>query len=145
VAAQLAQAGWTGVKDAFFGERGGYYSGVSSVNRLERVTENLGKKYHVEQVFKPYPGGKPTHAPTDAALAVVRKHNFNTDDIEEVILHLSPPAAAIHYAKPYIVGDYPTMNALWSYYYAVASTLVRRSSKNENYTDEFILDPEVKP
>ena len=59
-------------------------------------------------------------------------------------MHLSPPAAAVHYSKPYLVGDYPPMNALWSYYYAVASALVRKSSKNENYTDEYILDPKVQ-
>jgi len=143
VAAQLAQVGWTGVKDAFFG-RGGYYPGIASVNHPERVTEHLGEKYYVEQVFKPYPGGKPTHAPTDSALAIVRKHDINTDDIAEVILHLSPPATAMHYAKPYIIGEYPTMNALWSYYFAVASTLVRKSSRNENYTEENILDPQVQ-
>jgi 2-methylcitrate dehydratase PrpD len=144
MAAELAGAGWTGVKDAFFGARGGYYPGESSVNHIERVTEGLGKKYYVEQVFKPYPGGKPTHAPTDAALAIARKNDINVDDIEEVILRLSPPAAAVHYAKPYVVGDYPTMNALWSYYFAVASSLLRKSSKDENYTSELILDPRLQ-
>lgn len=143
VSAQMAQAGWSGVRDAFFG-RGGYYPGIESVNHPERVTKYLGQRYYVEQVFKPYPGGKPTHAPTDAALAVVRKHSFNIEDIQEVILHLSPPATAMHYAKPYTVGEYPTMNALWSYYFAVASTLVRKCSRNENYTEENILDPRVQ-
>jgi 2-methylcitrate dehydratase PrpD len=143
ISAQMAQVGWTGVKDAFFG-RGGYFPGVESVNHPERVTDFLGQKYYVEQVFKPYPGGKPTHAPTDAALAVVRKHSFNIEDVQEVILHLSPPATAMHYAKPYVVGEYPTMNALWSYYFAVASTLVRKSSRNENYTENNILDPRVQ-
>jgi 2-methylcitrate dehydratase PrpD len=143
-AAQLAQAGWVGPKDAFFGERGGYYPGTASCNRIDRVTADLGKRYHVEQVFKPYPGGKPTHAPTDAAIALATKNNINIDDIEEVLLHLSPPATAMHYAKSYIVGDYPTMNALWSYYFSVASALMRRSSKNQNFTREYILDPRLQ-
>ncbi|MFB0558911.1 MAG: MmgE/PrpD family protein, partial [Dehalococcoidales bacterium] len=97
-AAQLARAGWPGVKDPFFGERGGYYPGLASCNRRERITEGLGKKYHVEQVFKPYPGGRPTNAPTEAALAIVSQHDINVDDIEEVVLHLSPQAAAVHYS-----------------------------------------------
>ena len=143
VAAQMAKAGWTGVKNAFFGN-GGYYSRIESVNHPERVIEYLGKEYYVEQVFKPYPGGKPTHAPTDAALAVARKNDINVDNIAEVILHLSPPATAMHYAKPYVVGEYPTMNALWSYYYAVASALVRKASNNSSYTEEAILDPRVQ-
>jgi 2-methylcitrate dehydratase PrpD len=143
-AAQLARAGWPGVKDPFFGERGGYYPGLASCNRPERITDGLGKKYHVEQVFKPWPGGRPTNAPTEAALAIVSKYDINTDDIEEVVLHLSKPAAAVHYSKPYIIGDYPTMNALWSFYFAVASTLYRKSSKDENFTDEKIRDPKLQ-
>ncbi len=143
-AAQLAKAGWPGVKDPFFGERGGYYPGLASCNRPERITEGLGKKYHVEQVFKPWPGGRPTNAPTEAALAIVSKHDINTDDIKEVILHLSNAAAAVHYSKPYIIGDYPIMNALWSFYFTVASALYRKSSKNENFTDEKIRDPKLQ-
>ena len=143
-AAQLARARWPGVKDPFFGERGGYYPGLASCNRPERITEGLGKKYIVEQVFKPWPGGRPTNAPTEAALAIVSKHYINTDDIDEVVLHLSDAAAAVHYSKPYIIGDYPTMNALWSFYFAVASTLYRKSSKNENFTDEKIRDPKLQ-
>lgn len=143
-AALLAAAGWTGVKDALFGERGGYYPGFGSVGHPERVLGNLGKVYHVEKVFKPYPGGKPTHAPTDAALAIVRKNDIDTDDITEVILHLSPPATAAHYAKAYMVGDYPTMNALWSYYFCVASALYNKSSVDANYTTEKILDPKLQ-
>ncbi|MDE3076767.1 MAG: MmgE/PrpD family protein, partial [Chloroflexota bacterium] len=105
---------------------------------------DLGRRYHVEQVFKPYPGGKPTHAPTDAALTLARRHDLDVDDIEEVLLRLSPPATAVHYAKPYVVGDYPTMNALWSYYFTVASALVRKRSVNESFMPESILDPHVQ-
>jgi len=143
-AAQLAMAGWAGVKDPFFGERGGYYPGLSSCNRAERIWQDLGKKHIVEQVFKPWPGGRPTNAPTQAALAIVNKNEFNTDDITDVILFLSPAAAAVHYSKPYIIGDYPTMNALWSFYFAVGSTLYRKSSKDENFMEDKIRDPKLQ-
>ncbi len=143
-AAQMARAGWPGVKDPFFGERGGYYPGLMSCNRKERITQDLGKKYIVEQVFKPWPGGRPTNTPTEAALNIVRKHNINTDDITEITLFLSPAAAAVHYSKPYLIGDYPTMSALWSFYFAVGSTLFRKSSKNENFTEEKIRDPRLQ-
>jgi 2-methylcitrate dehydratase PrpD len=143
-AALFAQAGWTGIKDAFFGVRGGYYPGVESVNHIERVTADLGRKFHVEQVFKPYPGGRPTHAPTEAALKISAEHRIDPREISEVILHLSPPAAAIHYSKPFMLGDYPTMNALWSYYYAVANALLRHRSDDSCYTEEAVRDSEVQ-
>jgi 2-methylcitrate dehydratase PrpD len=145
IAAQLAKAGWTGIKDPLFGERGSYYTVFANgCNHPELLTGDLGKKYHTEVVFKPYPGGRPTHAPIDAALALVRKHDIKADDIEEVILRTSPPATAAHYAKPYKVGDYPTGDALFSYKYSVASALVRKSAKNEDYTEEYIRDPRVQ-
>lgn len=143
-AAQLAKAGWIGLEDAFFGEHGGYYSGLASCNHPDRVTVDLGKKYYVEQAFKPYPGGRPTGAPADAALLLVRKHDIKVDEIEEVILHLSPPAAHVHYSKPFRIGGYPTGDALFSHYFIVASALVRKSAKNENFTEKFIRDPKVQ-
>jgi 2-methylcitrate dehydratase PrpD len=137
-------AGWPGARDPLFDERSGYYPALERCNHPERITDGLGKRFHVEQVFKPWPGGRPTNQCTEAALAIVGKHKFNTDDIEEVILHLSPAAAAAHYSKPYILGDYPTMNALWSFRFAVAGTLYNRSSKDENFTERKIRDPKLQ-
>ena len=143
-AAQLAKAGWPGVKDPFFGQNGGHYPSLASVHHPDKITRELGKTYYVEVCFKPYPGGRPTGAPTEAALAIAQKHNINTDDIADVILHLSPVATAAHYATPYAIGDYPTMNALWSYYFVVASALYRKSATAENFTEKKIRDPKLQ-
>ncbi len=143
-AAHLAAIGWPGVENPFFDERGGFYPSLESCNRRERITDNLGEKYIVEQVFKPWPGGRPTNAPTEAALEIVKKYDINTDDIQEVTLRLSMPAAAIHYSKPYVIGNYPAMNALWSFYYAVAGTLYRRASDNNNFIEKNIRDPKLQ-
>ncbi len=143
-AAQLAQAGWPGVKDPFFGQNGGHYPGLASVHHPERITGDLGKKFIVEVCFKPYPGGRPTGAPTEAALAIAQTYDLNVDDIEKVVLHLSPQATALHYATPYVIGDYPTMNALWSYYFVVASALYRKSATAEDFTEQKIRDPRLQ-
>lgn len=143
-AAQLAKVGWIGIPDAFFGVRGGLYRGLASCDHAERVTANLGKKYIVEAVIKPYPGGRPTHTPIEAALALANKYDINTDDIETVTLHTSPVATAAHYAKPYKVGEYPTGDALFSYKYSIANALVRRHATNQDYTEEYIRDPRVQ-
>ncbi len=143
-AVQLARVGWPGVKDPFFGLNGGHFPGLPSVHHPERITGDLGKKFIVEVCFKPYPGGRPTAAPTAAALAIARKHNVNTDEVEEIRLNLSPVATAVHYATPYVIGDYPSMNALWSYYFAVASALYRKSATAENFTEAKIRDPRLQ-
>jgi 2-methylcitrate dehydratase PrpD len=50
----------------------------------------------------------------------------------------------MHYATPYVIGDYPSMNALWSYYFAVASALYRKSAAAENFTEAKIRDPKLQ-
>lgn len=143
-AAELAKGGWTGIKDPLLG-RGGYYDCYTpGCDYPEILTRDLGRKYHVELLFKPYPGGRPTHTPIDAALALVRKNDVNVDDIEKVTLRLSPPTRWGHYMKPYKVGDYPTGDALFSYKYSTATALVRKSVKADNFTEESIRDPRVQ-
>jgi len=146
VAAKLAQVGWTGILDPF-GPKNSYFAVFSreGVNSPEMLTEDLGKKYLAEiTLLKMHPGGGPTQATTDAAIEFATKHDIKADDIEEVILRLSPPTAAVHYMKPYKVGNYPTGDALFSYKYSVANGLVRRTGQNKDYTEEAIRDPRVQ-
>ncbi len=142
-AAELAKAGWPGVREPIFGENGGHFASTAGVH-VDRVLEGLGRSYIVEVCFKPFPGGRPTGAPTMAALAIATKHNIDTDAIQDIVLHLSPVATAAHYATPYTIGDYPPMNALWSYYYVVASALYRKSAAAENFTSARIKDPKLQ-
>ncbi len=144
VAAQLAVAGWPGAREPFFNDRTGFYPSLEACNRAERITDRLGEKFIVEQVFKPWPGGRPTNAPTEAALLISNKYNINPDDIKEVTLHLSKAATAVHYSKPYLTGDYPPMNALWSFYYAVAGTLFYKKSDNNNFIEKNIRNPKLQ-
>jgi 2-methylcitrate dehydratase len=146
VAANLAQIGWTGILDPF-GPKNSYFAVFSreGVAAPEMLTEDLGKKYFVDiTLIKMHPGGGPTQMTTDAAIKFAIKHDIKADDIKEVILRLSPPTAAVHYMKPYKVGDYPTGDALFSYKYSIANGLVRRSGKNKDYTEEAIRDPRVQ-
>jgi 2-methylcitrate dehydratase PrpD len=142
VCAELAKAGWTGAIDPLFNERGGYFA--RQCEHPEILTTDLGKKFYYEVIFKPYPGGRPTHIPIDAALNLAYKNDINTDDIEEVILHLSVPAKYGHYMRPYKVGDYPTGDALFSYVFSTASALYRRSATGREYTEESIRDPKLQ-
>ncbi len=142
VTAELAKGGWTGAIDPLFNERGGFFA--RQCEHPEILTKDLGKKFYVEVIFKPYPGGRPTHIPIDAALNLTGKYDINTDDIEKVVLHLSVPAKYGHYMRPYKVGDYPTGDALFSYKFSTASALYRRSATGKDYTEESIRDPRLQ-
>jgi len=142
IAAQLAKGGWIGAEDPLFGEHGSYYG--HPCDHPEILIKDLGKKYYMEAVFKPYPGCRLTHAGIDAALALVSKHEIQVKDIEEVTLILSPTAKNDHCWKPFQIRSYPTGDALFSYRYSVATALVRKRVINENFTEESIRDPEVQ-
>jgi 2-methylcitrate dehydratase PrpD len=143
VAARMAKEGWTGAIDPFFNERSGIFA--RRCDHPEMLTGGLGKKFYVEVMFKPYPGGGPTQAPNAAAIAIVNKYHLRAEEIEEAVLRTSPGVATgLHYARPYKVGDYPTGDALFSYKYGVASALARGSATNRDYTEESVRDPRVQ-
>jgi 2-methylcitrate dehydratase PrpD len=141
VAVELAKAGWIGVPDPLFGEHGSYYGTLTQGSgNIDLLIGDLGKKYYTEQVFKSLPGGRPTHAPVEAALALTQKYDFKANDIAEVVLRLSPPARYPHFMKPYKVGDYPMGDALFSYRFSAANALYRKCVRHEHYTEEYIRD-----
>jgi 2-methylcitrate dehydratase PrpD len=142
VAALLAKGGWYAGDDPLFGG-GGCFS-TRGCDHPEVLTRELGKKFYVEIVFKPYPGGSPTHVLIDAALALRKEYNIDTDDIEEIIVHLSEPAKFGHYMRPYKVGDDPTADALFSYRFSSASALYRNGAISKYYTPDYIRDPKLQ-
>lgn len=97
-----------------------------------------------DKFFVSHRGGRSTHIAINAALNLARKYDFKTDDIEKVTVHLSPPMRYAHYMKPYKVGDYPTGDALFSYRYATATALYRKSVTAMNFAEKAIRDPEVQ-
>jgi 2-methylcitrate dehydratase PrpD len=141
-AAQLAGGGWIGVADPL----DCYYTAFTGgITQPDLITKDLGKKYYVEQVFKPWPGGRPTNAATQLAITLAKKYDIKPDDIEEVIYSTSPGiATARHYTKPYKVGLYPTGDALFSFVYAVANGLSTRTSTGNNFTEESIRNPQTQ-
>jgi 2-methylcitrate dehydratase PrpD len=144
IAAEMARAGWTGVEDALTGRFGYFKLYTHGLDHPELLTQDLGKTYYTESVFKPYPGGRPTHTPIDAALILANKYIIEPENIQEVELCLSPEASAYHYMKPFQMGDFPNGDALFSYQYSTASALVVKSVTQQNFTSESIRDTRVQ-
>jgi len=144
VAAKLAKAGWTGVEDALLSRFGYYTIYTHGCTHPEMLTRDLGKKYYIgENSFNRYPTCGATHIAIEAALALANKHDFNADDIEEVTVRLTQQSLANHCGKPFRIKDFPHADAVFSYQYTVATALIRRSVKQEHFTEESIRDPQV--
>ncbi len=141
-AAQLAKGGWIGISDPL----SAYYTSFTrGITQPDMITRDLGRKYYVEQVFKPWPGGRPTNAATQLAITMAKKYDLRPGEIEGAVYRTSPGiATAPHYTKPYKVGNYPTGDALFSFVYAVANGLSTRTSKGDNFTEEGIRNPQTQ-
>jgi 2-methylcitrate dehydratase PrpD len=142
--AELAKTGWTGVIDALQSRFGYFHLYAKGCKDPDILTRDLGKTYYGEAYFKPYPCGMPNHIAIKCALDMVAKNDFDTDDIEEVIITV--PSGALknsYYAKPFVLREFPHGDAIFSYPYTVATALLKGSVGLPNFTEEAIHDPKV--
>jgi 2-methylcitrate dehydratase PrpD len=92
-AAILIQSGFTGVWDAFTGERN-FFETFSSHPEPERLVEALGSRYEIMFTnIKKFSVGSPIQAPLDAILLLVGKHGITFKDVEIIIVHLPEDGA----------------------------------------------------
>jgi 2-methylcitrate dehydratase PrpD len=139
--ARLAKAGWTGPKDALFGEFGYYRLYTEGCREPEVLSRNLGKKYYSDGTFKPYPCCRINHGAIDCALAIVNKYHISSDDIQEIIISVSSSVLNHICGQPFVIGEFPHANAAFNMSYTVATALLRKNVRPEHFTDKYIRDP----
>jgi 2-methylcitrate dehydratase PrpD len=144
--AELAGAGWTGAQDVLFGKYGYYSVYTQGCVNPEVLARDLGKIYCSDSIIKPYPCCRVTHAAIDCALAVARKPDFKVQDIREIDLSVSRGGLDHFCAQPFQpeTGEFPQVNAIWSYVYTVACALLRKSVRPEHFLEVAIKDPQIK-
>jgi 2-methylcitrate dehydratase PrpD len=97
MAALLAKEGFTGAAGVFAGKFGFYELYQPNGFNLAPLLADLGHAWRGEMVsFKPYPCGRPMHAPIDAALALQR--GIGAAGIAEVVVGANPAALADQFA-----------------------------------------------
>ena len=143
-AAELAKAGWTGALDALQSRFGYFKLYAEGCKDPEILTKNLGKTFYGESYFKPFPCGMPNHIAIRCALKMVNNNDIKPEEIEEVVITV--PAGHLensYYAKPFELRDFPHGDAIFSYPYTVATTLINKRVGLFNFTEEAIRDPRV--
>lgn len=90
IAAQLAQAGFTGPASVFEGRFGFYQAFCGGNADLEELTAGLGQMWCIPNIFyKPYPANHFTHAGIDAALKM--RNQISLDQIARIELGVATP------------------------------------------------------
>lgn len=140
--AELASKGFTGVKDPLL-SRYGYFALYSPTYDGEILTKELGKRFYAESTFKPYPSSRCLHPAINCALNLVSDYNIKPEDIEKVIVDVTPAHLDQPMGQPFKIGDFPQGNAIFNLRYNVANVLLRKSVRLEHFTEAFIRDPNV--
>jgi 2-methylcitrate dehydratase PrpD len=144
ISVQLAKAGWTGVKDVLLADFGYYNTFGAGVRDPAILVRDLGKKYFSDSTFKPYPCCRLNHSAIDCTLSLVSSYDIKIDNINEIVIQVASPVLKDVLGKPFIIGEFPHANAIFSLQYTVANALLRKSVKPEHFTEETIGDPQIK-
>lgn len=140
--AELASKGFTGVKDPL-SSKYGYFSLYCQSYHPEILTEDLGKKFYADRLFKPYPCCMGNHGAIECALKLVREHDIDAEDIEQITVGVSPALFHLFVGQPFEIGVVPQVNAAFNIQYNLASILLRKSIRLEYFTEEFIREPKI--
>ena len=148
LAALIAEKGLTGPKEWIEGTWGmaRVYSDSheqiqeDSVRKLKR---GLGKVFLGDDLsFKPYPCCKVTHTSIEATLALVEENHISLDEMDEVIVNVSPGAYKT-VGRPFKIRTNPQVDAQFSIAYTVALALVRKKVSLDGFDEETIRDPRI--
>lgn len=136
----LAKAGFTGTESIFEGELG-LYRALGSQKDAETALKGLGKEWIMRGTcVKPHASCKFTHSSADAALVLIREHDFRVNDIKEI--------EVITDTIPFQLNKGPipstAIDARFSIPYVVAIILnKRRPVVPEDFSPEMLIDPAV--
>ena len=88
ICAAFAAEGFKGPKEAFEGRYGLFHS-HSPKSEPEKAVAGLGKSWETMRLaVKPYPSCRYSHAAIDGLISLMKEHDFNADDVEEVEIGL---------------------------------------------------------
>jgi len=138
----LASKGLKGVDDPLFAERG-YFSLYCDAYDQGLLKRDLGRRFYADSTIKPYPCCRATHGAIDCALSIVSENDIRPEEVEQIIVRVSPKTLAFAVGQPFVERGVPQINAAFSLQYAVACAVLRRSVKLEHFEEEAIRDERI--
>ena len=142
ISAEMAAKGFTGVNDALLSKYG-YFSLYCKDYYPEILNRDLGKKFFADSTFKPYPACRSTHSTIDCALHLVHTHDIEPEDIDKIIVNVTPATRDGFVGQPFKIRDVPQIDAAFSLQYTVANALLRKSVKLKHFTEKYIRDQKI--
>lgn len=140
-AAELAELGVTGPASVLETADGGYLRAFSDIVHPERLSDGLGREWHLEQTyFKPYSCCGSLHAYVDAALELRARHGGAPPDGRRV------RAGLAHLVEVQCGFDYQPgteLNAQMNARYCIATALLEGAVLPPQFVDAKLSDPAI--
>ena len=143
LAAEMAEAGLTGVPDPIGGVRCYFDSFKSEVTHIDEFLNDLGDKYYSDVVVKPGPSCHGTHYPMDAAWQITGGKPYEPEEIESIRIHVSAYNKGF-VGQPFDFGNIEPQVGGFSIRYTVADIVLRGNLVPDHYTPEAMTDPKMK-
>ncbi len=133
MAAVLAQRGFTGYRDIFESQQGGFCTAHSPDCTIEKITEKLGSEYQMQNlVLKKYPNCTSFHAVADSLSGLILTQRPSSQEIDRVVINTTSGAL-----KNNVGASYDNISsAQMSMQYAVAALLLDGELGIEQFTEE---------
>jgi len=141
--ALLAQSGYEGPEHVMDGKEGLVDTFGGNFD-LDILTNGLGESFRITRCsMKAFPTEALPHSPISAVIKVMKQNNINKNDIEEVKIRTVARAADI-LSDPSKYDPRTRETADHSLPYCIAATIVDGTVTPESFTEERIMDPEVR-
>ena len=139
LASLLAARGFT-CSDSMIEGPKGFAVSYGSNAKPETALDKLGLAFEISTLaYKPYPSGFVIHPIIEAALEIVRTHDFDPEQIQRVELTINPLAVKL----TNIVDPQDRGQALVSFQHWTAVTLLYKAAGLAQVTDAVISEPRV--
>ncbi|MBO0848080.1 MAG: MmgE/PrpD family protein [Pseudonocardia sp.] len=140
-AALLGERGYTGIRDVFQAEYGGYLATFSPRSDPARLTAGLGSTWETLAAgFKPYSTNGSCHPTIDCLREMRARHGVRAGDVESVEVRVST-ATVKHVGWPYRPDTVTT--AQMNLPYIAAVVLTDGEAFVDQFTDARIRDPQL--
>jgi aconitate decarboxylase len=141
MAAFLAEQGFTGFRDIFESNQGGFCKTHSSDPTIDQITRNLGTEYLMRNlVLKKYPNCTSFHAVADAISGLLSANSVEAPNIESVVISTTSGALKNNVSKTYD----NISSAQMSMEYAAAAFLLDGKLGIDQYSEERIKSLDIR-
>ena len=143
LAALLAEKGYSGPEHVIDGKEGLVHC-MGPEWKLELLEQGLGESWRITQCgMKAFPTEALTHAPISCVLDLVKTHDLKPDEVERVHIRSLARAADI-LADPSKYDPRSKETADHSLPYVIAAAVAERQVTPVQFTDEKIMDPQIR-